>query len=359
MWLAESASDRSLCLGNLMAEPRDSFWQLEHTNRRETALLVVVFIILFTALGFGLDFVFGNLRVIDGHLMGAPVLTVIALVIGSVQSLLSYFGGASLVLASVHARPLVADSPKEQIVIDVVNEMALAARMPVPRAYIIDDPAPNAFATGRDPQHSVICVTRGLVDEMDREELQGVIGHEMAHVRDYDIRTMMMIAVLVGGIAMLADFVLRWSLFGGFGNSRGDRDNSSGGNAGALIAIAVFVLAAIAPIFSQLLAMAISRQREYLSDAASVEFTRNPRALLRALERLAQTESPLKNASRGTAHLFIVNPLEGAGNDGEGFFANLLSTHPPLAKRIARLRALAGESGPDAAAVAPAGATPA
>ncbi len=343
-----------------MAAPRDSFWQLERTNRRETVLLVVVFIILFTALGCGLDFVFGNLRVIDGHVAGAPVLTVIALLIGCVQSLVSYFGGASLVLASVHARPLAADSQKEQTVVDVVNEMALAARMPVPRAYIIDDPAPNAFATGRDPQHSVICVTRGLVDEMDREELQGVIGHEMAHVRDYDIRTMMMIAVLVGGVAMLADFVLRWSLFGGFGGGRGNRnDSSGGGNAGALIAIAVFILAAIAPIFSQLLAMAVSRQREYLSDAASVEFTRNPRALLRALEHLAQTESPLKNASRGTAHLFIVNPLEGAGNEGEGFFANLLSSHPPLSKRIARLRALAGEGSSEGTAVAAGGVPPA
>ena len=212
--------------------------------------------------------------------------------------------------------------------------MALAARMPVPRAYLIDDTAPNAFATGRDPQHSVICVTRGLVDEMDREELQGVLGHEMAHVRDYDIRTMMMIAVLVGGIAMLADFVYRWSWFGGFGARGGrDRDSSNGsGNAGALIAIAIFILAALAPIFSQLLAMAVSRQREYLADAASVEFTRNPRALLRALERLAETESPLKHASRGIAHLFIVNPLESVGDNGEGFFANLLSTHPPLSK---------------------------
>ena len=345
-----------------MAEPHDSFWELERKNRRETALLVLVFLILFTALGCGLDFVFGNLRIVDGQITGAPLLTVIALVIGSIQSLLSYFGGAALVLASVHARPLLPDSPKEQTVLDVVGEMALAARMPAPRAYIIDDAAPNAFATGRDPQHSVICVTRGLVDEMDREELQGVIGHEMAHVRDYDIRTMMMIAVLVGGIAMLADFVYRWSWFGGFGargGDRGGRDSSDGGsgNAGALIATAVFVLAALAPIFSQLLAMAVSRQREYLADAASVEFTRNPSALLRALERLAQTESPLKNASRGIAHLFIVNPLEGAGDDDEGFFANLLSTHPPLGKRIARLRALAGEGGPDAAAAA--GATPA
>jgi len=239
---------------------------------------------------------------------------------------------------------LAADTPKHQMVLDVIREMALAARMPVPRSYIIDDPAPNAFATGRDPEHSVICVTAGLVDEMDREELQGVLGHEMAHVRDYDIRTMMMIAVLVGGIALLADFFIRWSWFGGFGGGRRDRDNRNSGDAGALIMIAVFVLAAVAPIFSQLLAMAISRQREYLADASSVEFTRNPRALLRALERIAQTESPLKHASRGVAHLFIVNPLHGAREDNEGFWANLFSTHPPLSQRIVRLRALIGEA---------------
>jgi len=339
-----------------MAGRHDSFWELERKNRRETALLVIVFMTLFTALGCGIDFVFGNLRLIDGQLTGAPILTVVALVIASIQSIASYYGGAALVLASVHARPLLPESTKEQTVIDVVGEMALAARMPVPRAYIIDDTAPNAFATGRDPAHSVICVTRGLVEEMDREELQGVIGHEMAHVRDYDIRTMMMIAVLVGGIAMLADFVYRWSWFGGFGaRDSGDRDRSDSGNAGALIAIAVFILAALAPIFSQLLAMAISRQREYLADAASVEFTRNPHALLRALEEIAKTESPLKNASRGVAHLFIVNPLEAAtaaDDDGEGFFANLLSTHPPLGKRIARLRALAGEGAANAMASA-------
>jgi heat shock protein HtpX len=244
------------------------------------------------------------------------------------------------------------------MVIDVVQEMATAAQMPVPRAYIIDDEAPNAFATGRDPQHSVICVTQGLVDTMDREELQGVLGHEMAHIRDYDIRTMMMIAVLVGGVAMLADFVYRWMWFGGFGGGGGRRGGSrdEGGNAGALIAIAVLVLAVLAPIFSQLIAMAVSRQREYLADAASVEFTRNPRALLRALERIAQTESPLKTASRGVAHLFIVNPLEGAQEDDEGLLDNLLSTHPPLSRRIARLHALLGEAPPAAPADAAAAA---
>jgi heat shock protein HtpX len=293
-------------------------------------------------LGCGLDFVFGNLRIINGHLTGFPVLTIVALIIGSIQSLLSYYSGATLVLGSVHARELAPDTPKHQMVLDVIHEMALAARMPTPRGYIIDDPAPNAFATGRDPAHSIICVTAGLVDQMDREELQGVLGHEMAHIRDYDIRTMMMIAVLVGGIALLADFFIRWSWFGGFGDRR-DRD-SRDGNAGALIMLAVFILAAVAPIFSQLLAMAISRQREYLADASSVEFTRNPRALLRALECIAQTESPLKHASRGVAHLFIVNPLHGAREDNESFWADLFSTHPPLSRRIARLRAMLGES---------------
>lgn len=317
------------------------FRELERRNRRQTIALVSVFVVLFCALGLGLDFVVGDLRPRDGHLVGFPFLTILALIIGCLQSVLSYYGGAALVLASAHARRLSPDSPKHEMVLDVVQEMSVASRMPAPRAYIIDDPAPNAFATGRDPQHSVICVTQGLIDEMDREELQGVLGHEMAHIRDYDIRTMMMIAVLVGGVAMLADFFMRWSFFGGFG-ARDDSDNNQR-EAGAIIAVAVFVLAIVAPLFSQLIAMAVARQREYLADASSVEFTRNPQALLRALEHIAQTESPLANASRGIAHLFIVNPLEGAVEDGEGFFESLFSTHPPLSRRIQRLHELLRE----------------
>lgn len=331
-----------------MAAGRTDFWEMERRNRRQTALLVAVFIALFSALGCGLDFEFGNLAIVDGALAGFPVLTLIALVFGIFQSLLSYYGGASLVLASVQARELTPDTPRHQMVLDVVREMALAARMPAPRAYLMDDPSPNAFATGRDPAHSVICVTQGLLDTMDREELQGVIGHEMAHVRDYDIRTMMMIAVLVAGIAMLADFMYRSMWYtGGIGGGRrrsSDDSDNGGAEAGAIIAVVVFILGVLAPIFAQLLAMAVSREREYLADASSVEFTRNPRALLRALERIAQTDSPLRRASRGTAHMFIVNPLEGAREDDEGFFANLFSTHPPLGRRIARLRAMAGAS---------------
>jgi heat shock protein HtpX len=279
---------------------------------------------------------------VNGELVGFPVLMVAALVFAGVQSLVSYYSGASLVLLSVHARPLTADTAKHAMVLDVINEMAIAARMAPPTPYLMDDPSPNAFATGRDPAHSVICVTQGLVDEMDREEIQGVIGHEMSHVADYDIRTMMMIAVMVGGIAMLSDFVYRWMFFGGFGGRRSSSNNDRDNQAAMLITLAVVILAAVAPIFSQLLAMAVSRQREYLADASSVEFTRNPRALLRALEHIAKIESPLKQGTAGTAHLFIVNPREGLRDDSEGFFANLFSTHPPLSKRIARLQALLG-----------------
>ena len=328
-----------------MTAPGTDFRALEGQNRRRTAALVAVFIAIFAALGFGLDLWAGDLDIVNGRLVGFPVLTIAALCFATFQSLASFYGGTRLVLLSVHARTLMPETVAHETVLDVIREMALAARMPVPAAYVIDDPSPNAFATGRDPAHSVVCVTQGLIDQMDREELQGVIGHEMAHVRDYDIRTMMMIAVLIGGIAMLSDFVYRVSFYGGF-RGRSSREGSrGGGDAGALIVVAVLVLAVVAPIFAQLLAMAVSREREYLADAASVEFTRNPRALLRALERIAQVESPLKEGTAGTAHLFMVNPREGAGEDDEGFFANLLSSHPPLSRRIARLRAMLGEAG--------------
>ena len=313
------------------------FRALEARNRRETVMLMGVFIVLFVILGGGFDFFAGTLHFRNGHLTGAPVFMFLALIFASIQSLVSYFAGAPLILLSVHAQPLTADSPKHQMVLDVIQEMALASRLPVPKAYFIPDSSPNAFATGRDPNHSLICVTQGLIDAMDREELQGVIGHEMSHIADYDIRTMMIVAVLVGGIAMLSDFMVRASFFRGR-----DRDSDRNGGGGAIFVLLIFVLAIIAPMLSQIIAMAVSREREYLADASSVEFTRNPRALLRALQRIAETESPLKEGVRGTAHLFIVNPLASTAEegDGDGFFANLLSTHPPLRQRIARLQAM-------------------
>ncbi len=340
-----------------MTAGASNFRALEAKNRRQTVMLVGVLMAIAAALGFSLDLWARDVAFVNGQIVGFPILTVAALSFGSVQALASFYAGASLVLLSVHARPLQPDSLQHQTVLNVIREMAIAAQMPVPSAYVMDDPSPNAFASGRDPQHSVICVTQGLIEQMDREELQGVIGHEMSHIRDYDIRTMTMVAVMVGGIAMLSDFVYRMSFYGGFGGRRSrSSSDSEGGDAGAIIAIVVIVLAVIAPIIAQLVAMAVSREREYLADASSVEFTRNPRALLRALERIQQVESPLKAGTAGTAHLFMVNPRESAVEDGEGFFDNLLSTHPPLKKRIERLQAMLGASGAGVGASPSAGA---
>jgi heat shock protein HtpX len=313
------------------------FRALERQNRRETVMLIAAFVLLFLLIGGAFDFFAGNLRFHHGHLSGVPIFMGLALIFATVQSMVSFFGGAPLILLSVHAQPLTPDTPKHQMVLNVIQEMAVASRLPVPKAYFIPDPAPNAFATGRNPDHSIICVTQGLIDNMDREELQGVIGHEMSHIADYDIRTMMMVAVLVGGIAMLSDFMIRASFF-----SSMDRDSDRNDNNGAIAAIVMIALAVLAPMLSQLIAMAVSREREYLADASSVEFTRNPRALLRALQRIAETESPLKEGVRGTAHLFIVNPLAADADDEGGFLANLFSTHPPLRKRIERLQAMLG-----------------
>src|SRR5215467_1526261 len=214
------------------------FRALEAANRRESAVLVAAMIAILAALGFGLDVWAGSIRIADGSLNGFPLLTIFALIFAAVQAVISFYGGAGLVLLSVHARPLTPDTIQHQRVLDTINEMAIAARMPPPRAYLMDDPAPNAFATGRDPAHSVICVTQGLVDTMDREELQGVIGHEMSHIRDYDIRTMMMVAVMVGGIAMLSDFFFRMMFYSGTGGGRRARDDRNEGG-GALILIYV------------------------------------------------------------------------------------------------------------------------
>ncbi len=268
--------------------------------------------------------------------------------------MLSYYGGASLVLASVQARRLHADSSADQMVLDVVREMALAARMPVPKAYLMNDPSPNAFATGRDPQHSVICVTQGLVDTMDREELQGVLGHEMAHVRDYDIRTMMMIAVLVAGIAMLADFVYRSMWF---------RAASAAVVRQAAAAATTTIAAATR---ARLLASWWSCSRCWRRFShncsrwqcrASANIWPTPlRSNSRAIREpccARSNVSPKPNrrcATPRAAPRTCSSSIRWRArvHDDEGFFANLFSTHPPLGRRIERLRALLNEAGGEA-----------
>jgi heat shock protein HtpX len=267
-----------------------NFWALEHANRRRAMWLVAGQVLVFAALGLGFDLGFGVVGFAAGGLTGFPWCTAAGLIFGVTQSMRSYYSGPGMVLGAVGAFPISGEEPNDQVLIDVTHEMALAARLPEPRLYIIDDPAPNSFAVGRNFSDSVICVTRGLVDQMDREELQAVIGHEMAHIRSYDMRlTMLVTATMLGGVGSFSQL-----LFGTL--TRG--------------------IAAI-----------LSREREFLADAASVEFTRNPAALIHALRKIAETETPLRRASRATAPLFFVDPFESAcGSDAE-FIGDLTRIH--------------------------------
>jgi heat shock protein HtpX len=206
--------------------------------------------------------------------------------------------------------------------------------VPTPRIYVIDSPAPNAFATGRDPQHASIAVTRGLIDTLDRQELEGVVAHEMSHVKNYDIRFMSMLAATIGVIVILRDLVLRWFQFGAFGGprrSRGSRDRSGNRGQGIMIVLLI-VLLVLGPILATILRLAVSRRREFLADATGAYITRNPEGLASALEKLAAYQGEGLEVSEGVRHLFIVNPL--ARHNA----MHLLATHPPIEERIDRLR---------------------
>jgi heat shock protein HtpX len=220
---------------------------------------------------------------------------------------------------------------------NVVQEMATAANVPMPKVYLIDDTAPNAFATGRDPKHASVAITTGLLQKLDREELQGVMAHELSHVRNFDIRFSLMVGVLVGSIALLADFFLRFTFWGGGRQSRRD-SNSSGGGIQMIIFLLAITLAILAPIISRLVQLAVSRQREYLADASGIELTRNPYGLERALAKIALDQEPLEVANRATQHLYFENPMKAAGGSH-----GLFSTHPPALERVNRLRELSGQ----------------
>jgi len=214
----------------------------------------------------------------------------------------------------------------------------------MPRLYLIDDTAPNAFATGRDPDHASVAVTRGLLDKMDREELQGVIAHEMSHVGNYDIRFTLLVGVLVGSIALLADWFLRYTFwFGGGRRGGGSRREGGGGGLQAIIFVVAILLAILAPIIGRMVQLAVSRSRESLADVSAVELTRNPVGLARALQTISQDPEVLEVANRATQHLYIVNPIKSF----EKRASSMWDTHPPIGERVAVLRNLAGQMGQD------------
>lgn len=256
-----------------------------------------------------------------------------ALVLGIILSLVSWFAGSKIVLQMSNAR--VATESELRLVRNLTEEMAIAAGIRTPQVFIIDDRSPNAFATGSDPQNGYVVVTTGLLQMLNRDELQGVVAHEVAHIRNNDIKLMTTLAIVVGVIPLIADITLRSLWYGGGRRSSGNRDG--GGNAVMLvIALALLILA---PIFAKMLELAVSRRREYMADATAVELTRNPLGLMGALEKLGRPPVKLERANRGTEHMFIVNPL-----NPMSAAKSMFSTHPPLRSRIAALQSLAGST---------------
>jgi len=306
-----------------------TFYDLAAENRRKSLLLVVLVVGILAAFGASAGIALSG--TVDG---GAPF-ALGAFAVGFLLTIGAYFGGDRAVLAAAGAKELDPTAGEEERQFDnIVDELCVAANLPKPKLYVIDDSALNAFATGRDPDHASIAVTVGLMQKLDREEMSGVIGHELSHVRNFDIRYGLLVAALVGSLALLSDLVMRWAFWGGGRRRDNDRD---GGNAlQAIFIVLTIVLAILAPIAARLVQLAVSRQREYLADASSVELTRNPAGLERALAKLAGDKEVLEVATKATAHMYIINPVKHFEQRSVGF----LATHPPLVDRINRLRAL-------------------
>lgn len=290
-------------------------------NKWKTWLIMVLFIVFITTLGF----VFGKATGYGLSYAG------IALIFAGIMSWSSYYYSDKLVLASVGAQQLTEHDDPE--LFHIVENLAIGDGLPTPKVYLMDTDAPNAFATGRDPKHASLCVTRGLRKRLNKVELEGVIAHEISHVKDYDIRLMAVVAILVGFVAILANMFMNQLWWGGF--SRNDRDNDNAQNIFILIGI---LFAILSPIAATLIQLALSRKREYLADAAGALLTRYPEGLASALEKIANYKQPMPQVSDATAQLFIENPLK--GKDYGTWFSNLFDTHPPIEDRIRILRSM-------------------
>lgn len=289
------------------------------SNKLRSSLLVVVFVLLVMAIGY----VFGQATGWGYYGL------VLAGVVAFAMAWGSYWYSDRIVLSMSHARPV--DKETEPYIVNTVEGLAIAAGLPTPRAYVIDDPAPNAFATGRDPQHAAIAVTTGLVSKLDRLELEGVIAHELSHVKNYDTLVQTLTAVLAGTVALLSDWMLRSFFWGG-----GRRRDSENGQLQMVFVIVGLVLAILAPVFAVLIQMAVSRKREYLADANGALLTRYPKGLADALRKISGDPAKLRVANKATESLYIANPLKDHG----GVMNSLFNTHPDIDDRIKRLEAM-------------------
>jgi heat shock protein HtpX len=291
-------------------------------NRRNTFFLMFLFVVLVAGFATAIGIVVG-LPPQYAAIVAVPVL---------LFALVSYYSATRITLAISGARPVTKED--EPDLYRTVENLCIGAGLPMPQIYVIEDGAPNAFATGRDPDHAAVVVTRGLLQKLDHRELEGVIAHELSHIGNYDIRIMTIVVVLVGIIALMADLMLRFTIYGA--GARRNNRGRSGGSAAIIIYAIALVAIILTPIAAQLIRFALSRQREYLADASGALLTRYPEGLARALEKIAADPDPLEEANKATAHLYIVNPL----HEHQSFLNNLFATHPPIQERIALLRAM-------------------
>jgi heat shock protein HtpX len=326
-----------------------NLFEQQDANRRRTRWLVVAFIVFFGWLGFGGDWILYELTRDSPPDAYHHVFPWAGLALTAFAGLLAAYAwktGPNKVLWSAGAREIETPSNDEETrLVNVVEEMAIASGIPRPRVWLIADPDPNAFATGLDAEHAHIAVTSGLLAVCSRDELQAVIAHEMGHVKNLDVRLMTFLAALVGAVALMSDGMgrvlwggARFGTFGG-GRSRGKRDNNLGPLVVLLIALWV-VSWLLAPLVTRLLALGVSRKREFLADAMSAQFTRNPLALASALEKIERADEPTTSIKRGSAHLCIADPLGRRSSLREGKLADVFGTHPPMALRVARLKAM-------------------
>lgn len=296
-------------------------------NKRKSLVVIFGFVVFVTL---AVYFISQGAAYYFGYEPGGLGMVGFALIISGLVSFGGYYFSDSIVLSISGARP--ADRKKDFAFYTVAENLAIGAGIPKPKLYVIADSAPNAFATGRDPDHAVICATTGLLEKLNRTELEGVIAHELSHIRNYDTRLMSVVAVLVGMIALLGDFLLRASFWGG---RRRDR---SEGDSGAIFMVLGLVFAILSPVIAQLIQLAISRRREFLADASSVELTRQPSGLISALEKISKDHEPLEAANKATAHLYIINPFKGEKFGAVGWFSGLFNTHPSVTQRLKALQ---------------------
>jgi heat shock protein HtpX len=293
-------------------------------NKRKTFFLLFVSFLLLAAVGYTIGYIYGT------GWVGLAIAVVVALVL----QMASYFSGDKVVLASARARAVTAE--EQPRLHNIVEGLAIAAGVPKPAVYVVPEQAPNAFATGRDPEHSSVAVTQGLLDMMDRVELEGVLGHEMSHVVDRDILYGTIVAVVIGAVVLISEFFLRSWWWGGFGGRRSDRGNGNGGGVELIVFAIGFALLILAPLFGQMIRLSVSRNREYLADAQGAMLTRYPPGLISALKKIGDAPHAMRSANNATAHLWFDQPSRIQGQQ-TGRMEKLFSTHPPIEDRIKRL----------------------